>query len=296
MSDAAECSRLRPYLVDFVVGDLDPGKGRRQEIERHLADCGSCRAVAEELRGTGRALEAISACEAHLNDAARRELSTKAHIEAEKLRQAGDRRRAAVAAARLFRRVPLYAWIVLALGAGAAVALAALAPRLGLFAEARPAAKVLAPAGAEFGKELAPGAEVSLPADAGLRLDLADGTRLDLRGPAEARLASGEAPLEIRKGLAWLHAGSALRLKLEPLRGLELASGAQAAIEVRPTEDEAVVLAVLAGSARYRTAGGEGQVAQGQTLVVQLRSGAAAVRPSKETETAPWHRNLPVLK
>lgn len=297
MSESAECARLRPYLVDFVVGELSPDEDQCRQIEQHLAGCECCRAVAEELRGTGRALEAIGKTNAHLDEQARRELSTKARIEAEKLRAAADRRREAAAASRP-RRVPFYAWLALLVGTGVALALAIYLPQFNPLAARRPAARVLHAEGAAFakGQALEPGAELALPADALLRLELADRSRLDLRGPAQARLAGAEAPLEIRKGLAWLHAGGALRLKLPPLRGFELESGAQAAFELRPAEDEALLAAVLGGGANYSAAGGDGKLAQGQTLAVQLRSGAAAVRPSKEPETAPWHRTLPPVK
>ena len=56
----ADCDRLRPYLLDMVVGELDPSEAQRGELEAHLAGCEACRAAVEELRGTGRPSAALA--------------------------------------------------------------------------------------------------------------------------------------------------------------------------------------------------------------------------------------------
>jgi len=288
----ADCERLRPYLLDMVVGELDPSEHQRVELEEHLAGCPACRAAVEELRGTGRALEAVRVFDSQLNEQVRQDISRQAHLEAEKLREARERGRAKAA---LGRPVPVAAWVLLVLGALVALAAAWAWPHLGLPGLKTPGARVLGASGIELGPELAHGELVSLPEGALLHMELAGGSRLALRGPAEARLAGAQTPLEIRRGSAWLAAVKPVQVQVSPLRSLMLAADSQAAIEVRPADDEAVLVAVLGGSCSYAAAGGEagGKVTQGETLAVQVKSGAATKRASKELETAPWRKNLP---
>jgi len=289
---AADCQRLRPYLLDFVVGELDPAEAHRLELEKHLAGCTACRAAVEELRGTGRALEAVKVFDSQLNEQVRRDISRQAHVEAEKVRQARERGRAR---AGLVRPVPVHAWLILVLGTALALAaLAAVPPWLRSARADAGHARVLGALGAEFGPTLAPGSAIELPEGAMLYLRLADGSHLKVRGPAEAALAGGGAPLKLKRGAAWLAAGKApVLVGLEPLGRLQLEAEAQAALEARPADAEAALVAVLAGVASYAAPGGEdGQVTQGQTLAVKA-GGAPAVRTSKESEKAPWHKSFP---
>ncbi|HOX07844.1 MAG TPA: hypothetical protein PK280_15695 [Planctomycetota bacterium] len=286
---AADCERLRPYLLDYVVGELDPGEAERLQLEKHLADCIDCRAAMEELRGTGRALEAVRAFDSQLNEKVRQDISRRARQEAEKLRAAHGAGRPAPAG----RPVPALAWLMLAGGTAAVLAGVALVPRLGLLSAPR-GATVVASSGAGFPAEFSPGAAVSVPGGALLHLKLADGSDLKLRGPAEAALAGGGAPLRITRGIAWLSAGRALEaVGLEPLRRLELAPEAQAVIESRPADDEPACVIVLGGTVSYSAPGGDGQLGQNQTLTVRQGTGQPSVRPSRATELTPWWTSLP---
>jgi hypothetical protein len=281
-----DCERLRPYLLDFVVGELDPGEATRLKLENHLAGCIECRAAMEELRGTGRALEAVKAFDSQLNEQVRQDISRRAKLEAEKLRAAHQRGGGAA----LGRPVPALAWLILVLGTAAVLAGVAVIPRI---SKAVPAAQLMDSSGAEFPNEFSSGAALNIPAGAMLHLKMADGSHLKLRGPAEADLAGASTPLTLKKGAAWMAAGTQpMSLGLAPLRRITLAAEAQVAAEARPADDEQACVAVLGGVVSYSAPGGDGQVTQGQTLAVKQGSGQPSVRPSKATETAPWRNSL----
>jgi anti-sigma factor RsiW len=214
---ATECERLRPYLLDYVVGELDPAEAERLKLESHLAACIECRAAVEELRGTGRALEAVKAFDSQLTEGVRQDISRRARLEAEKLRAAHAQGRTLPA-----RSVPVSAWLILVLGTAVVLAGVALIPRLGALGHT-PGARLLGASGAQFPAEFAPGETIKVPAGAMLKLELAGRAVLALRGPAEAELASGQAPLKIVRGQAFLAAGGApVAVSLAPLRQLEL--------------------------------------------------------------------------
>lgn len=285
---SGDCERLRPYLVDYVVGELEAGAEQRAELERHLNECAACRSAADSLRGTGKALEAIRESDTRLNPQVRRNISEQAKLESEKLREARDRGRAA-AASPLASPIPAAAWMVLGLGTAVVLIGAWLLPRLDVGGR-RPAARVISCSGSSLGTELSRGAAISLPAESHAALELSDGSILELLGPAEAALAGPSSPLKLIRGSAWLRAARPVSVELLPLRSLDLPAGAEAALTVRPAEDEAVLVTVMVASARYSAASGKGEIPKGQTLAVRNGSGAAAARPCKETETAPWHK------
>jgi len=290
---SADCERLRPYLLDYVVGELDPAEAERLKLEGHLAGCVECRAAVEELRGTGRALEAVKVFDSQLNEEVRQDISRRARMEAEKLRAAHGRGGGAgpSGAAAAARPVPVLAWLVLGLGTAAVLAGVALLPRV---SGTPGGARLVGASGVSFRQEFAPGEAISVPPGALLQLQLADGSRFGLRGPAEAVLGGPGSPLKISRGSAWLAVGDRpVSVVLDALRKLELAANAQAAFEIQPSGDEPACVAVLGGTVSYSASGGDGQVAQGQTLAVKQSSGLVSVRPSKATETAPWRSNLP---
>lgn len=285
-----ECDRLRPHLVDYVVGELDPSAAQQADIEKHLAACEECRAAAEELRGTGRALEAVRTFDTHLDDDVRKNITSRARVEAQLVRATRQHERVAGGGA---RRVPLAAWIVLVLGTVGALVLAAVIPRMGLFT-AEPAGRVLACFGDRFkadwpaDRELVPGEEVSVPKGALVCLKLNDHTRLDLCGPAEVRFAGEGRALSITKGKAYLEARSNLAVELAPLKKLRLAAGSRVCIKADPVAERAALVTVLAGSADYSANGGDGKVEVGETLEVNGRSAQAKVRTMEEAEKPHW--------
>jgi anti-sigma factor RsiW len=288
----ADCERLRPYLLDFVVGELDPGEAERLSLESHLAGCIECRAAVEELRGTGRALEAVKAFDSQLTAEVRKDITRRAKQEAEKLRAAHSSEDSAGRS----RPVPAYAWVVLLLGTVAVLAGVALAPRLFRFGPER-GARLLGASGAEFRGEFEPGAAISVPSGALLHLELADGSRLALRGPADAELAGKASPLRLKRGEVVLAAGPApVQVTLAPFTRLEVQALAQVVLNARPAEDEPALAAVLGGTITFIAPGGDGQSAelgQGQTVGLKQASGLPSVRTSTAPETAPWRRDLP---
>lgn len=293
----ADCQRLRPYLLDFVVGELDPAEAEKLDLERHLADCAACRAAVEELRGTGRALEAVKVFDSQLNEKVRKDISRMARLEAEKIRhtRAHARLQAPVA-----KPVPVAAWVMLILGTGLTLGALWAVPYVKNFGNDTKSPYVMGStgeglaAGLGAGDRLKSGQQVTIPEGAYLQLALPDESRLGLRGPAEITLAEGGKPLTLKKGELWLAAGpTPVQVELAPLRKLEIAAQAQAALNARPTEDEAAVVAVLDGTVSFQAPGGEGKALKDQTLIVKQPSGAQTLRASKESETASWRKNLP---
>ena len=288
------CDRLRAHLVDYVVGEEDPTDARRREIDEHLAVCSECRMIAEELRGTGRALEAIKVMDTQLRDDIRKKITTRARAEAAKIRATREEERVGHIAA-LRRPVSPLAWAVLVLGVAAVFALAAAAP--GLLREAS-AGKVRSAQGAGFrdqwsaGQELQHGQQISVPDGAFLCLDLGGGCALDLCGPCEVTLAAGDEPLRLLSGRAWVAADSATRVAIDPLKNLELSAGSKVALHARTVDDPAALVAVVAGEVSYSASGGSGHAKVQETLVVDRKSAKAEVRPSQESERAPWRNRL----
>ena len=291
---SSECERLRPYLVDFVVGELGPeAQEHAADIKRHLAECAECRAAAEELRGTGRALEAVKVLDVQLAEEVRKNITSRARLEAQKVRAT---RRHGRISEELRGRVPAAAWVVLALGAAAALAVAALLPGMGLF-EPPSAGEVLACEGGTFkeqwpaGRRLERGQQITVPAGAILCLSLCDHSRLFLRGPAEVKLAGRAGPLELAEGEAYIEPHARCVVALDPLRKLELGAGSKVSLKADPVSKTAALVVVLAGSADYSASGGAGQAAAGKTLVVDRKSGSAELRASLPAESAPRWRN-----
>ncbi len=292
-----ECDRLRPYLVDFVVGELDPSESQQADIQKHLASCEECRSAAEELRGTGRALEAVRTFDTRLNEDLRKNITSRARVEAQLVRATRQHER--IAGGGSARRVPLAAWAVLVLGTVGALVLATLIPKLDAFAP-QPAGKVLACAllrgtsNDAFkkdwpeGRELQAGEEISVPRGVVLCLKLGDHSRLDICGPAEVRFAEEGRPLRITRGEVYLEARSNLAVELAPLKKLRLSAGSKVCLVADPVSDRAVLVTVLAGSVDYSTGEGDGKVEMGQTLEVDGRSSKARVRAMEEAEKPHW--------
>ena len=291
------CDRLRPYLVDFVVGELSSADVKAEDIERHLAECPACRSVAEELRGTGRALEAVRSFDTRMREEVRRNLTSRARVEAQLVRATREHQR--IAGMEPGRPVPLRAWVALALGLAAAAALALVLPRL-LRPKPVSAAEVVATSGEAArgqwpkGTRLESGQSLAVPAGCLVRLLLLDGTglRLDLAGLSEVRAPGPDRPLELVKGQAYFEASGNVAVKVEQLDALRLAGGCKACLVCDPSKETPVLLTVLAGSAEYRAAGKDGSVAQGNTLEVSARGRGAAVRPMREPERPLWRGPL----
>lgn len=55
------CGRIRRRLKSFSDGEIDPV--RKAQVERHLAGCGRCRQVLEEMNAVGRLLETYEGIE-----------------------------------------------------------------------------------------------------------------------------------------------------------------------------------------------------------------------------------------
>ncbi len=292
-----ECDRLRPYLMDYVVGELDPSAAQQADIEKHLADCEECRSAAEELRGTGRALEAVRTFDTRLDEDLRKNITSRARVEAQLVRATRQHER--IAEGGSARRVPLAAWAVLVLGTVGALVLATLIPKLDTFAP-QPAGKVLGCAllkGASNnafrkdwpeGRELEPGEEISVPRGVVLCLKLGDHSRLDVCGPAEVRFAKEGRPLCITKGKAYLEARSNLAVELAPLKKLRLSAGSKVCLAADPVGDCAARVTVLAGSADYSTGEGDSRLEVGKTLEVDGRSSRVKVRAMEEAERDLW--------
>ncbi len=294
---SSDCDRLRPYLVDFVVGEVDPSEARREEIEAHLAECSECRSIAEELRGTGRALEAVRSFDTKLREEVRRSITSRARVEAQLVRATREHQR--IAAGRGARAVPAAAWIILALGALVAAVIAVALPRLGIFGQAS-AGKVLTCAGDGLkkewprGRELTPGQSISVPADCILCLSLSDGSRADMCGPAEVKLARGKEPFALIKGRAYVEAEVVMVLHLHPLKRLRLESGSKVSLAADPVAEVGARVTVLSGGADYAATDGDGRVEAGKTLKVDARSRRATVADMQESERPHWRKPLEI--
>jgi hypothetical protein len=294
-----DCERLRPLLVDYVVGEMVGPEGQNAEIERHLAECAECRAAAEELRGTGRALEAVKVFDTQLREEVRKNITSRARVEAQLVRATREHQR--IAAESAARAVPVAAWVVLALGAAGALALAAALPRMGLFTP-RPGGRVVSCLGEALsadwpsGRELQPGERIPVPEECLMCLQLGDGTRLELAGPAEVRLAHAEGSLKLGAGRAYLETQERVAVEVEALKSLGLEGGSKVCFAVTPAETIILQVTVMAGSADYAAGAETGRLTPGKTLRVDAGTRAASVRDIQESDRPHWRKKLEVLR
>jgi hypothetical protein len=294
-----DCERLRPLLVDYVVGEMEGTEAQNAEIERHLAECEECRAAAEELRGTGRALEAVKVFDTQLREEVRKNITSRARVEAQLVRATREHQR--IAAQSAAKAVPVAAWVVLALGAAGALALAAALPRIGLF-NAKPGGKVVSCLGESLrkdwpaGRVLQPGERIPVPEKCLLCLELGDGTRLELAGPAQVRLADAEGSLKLEAGRAYLETMERVAVQVEALHSLGLESGSKASFAVTPAETVILQVTMVSGSADYATGSGSGTLTSGKTLRVDAGTRAASVRDIQESDRPHWRKELKVLR
>lgn len=293
------CEELRPLLVDYVVGELTPPVDQQECIDKHLSECENCRGIAEELRGTGRALEAVKSFDTKLREEVRNSITSRARVEAQLVRATREHQK--IAGETAGKPVPAAAWLVLAIGTIGALALAVIVPTFGVFSP-KPAGKVLSCVGEELrqslpkGEILDPGRALSVPAKCILCVRLTDGGRLDVAGPAELRMAGKSESLVLTRGKAYIVSAVATRVKLSPLQDLELAAGSKVCLQANPVDEVAALVTVVSGSASYTAKQGDGRIDSGKTLEVNGRSSTAKLRPMKETERAHWRKQLEVVQ
>jgi len=296
---AMDCEKLRPMLVDYVVGEWSPPADELESIEKHLAECEECRAAAEELRGTGRALEAVKTFDTRMREDVRKSITSRARVEAQLVRATREHQR--IAGEPGARRVPLAAWLVLAAGTAGALALATLLPGMKVFSP-KPVGEVVSCLGDALkteiskGEKLDAGQEIKVPGKCILCVQLADGGLLDVAGPAKLQMSSTQGPMRLKQGRAYLAARSSTNLALSPLKRLEVSAGSRVCLTADPVSEVAARVTVLSGSATYSASGGKGRVEAGKTVEVDGRSRNAIVRPLKETERPHWRKQLEISR
>ncbi len=294
-----DCDKLRPMLVDYVVGEFTPPTDEQEAIEKHLAECEACRSAAEELRGTGRALEAVKSFDTRLREEVRKSITSRARVEAQLVRATREHQR--IAGEAKTKPVPLAAWLVLAVGTIGALALAALLPGMSVFSP-KPVGRVVSCLGDALkdklkkGDELCAGREIRVPEKCILCLKLTDGSLLDVAGPAVLRMGGDGQPMSFSEGMAYLVLRSDMALGLPPLKRLDVAAGSKVCLLADPVNEVAATVTVLSGSASYAASGGDGIVEGGKTLEVDGRSRNTKVRPLRETERPHWRKQLQVLQ
>jgi hypothetical protein len=283
------CESLGPHVVDFIVGELDEKRAREMGVLQHLAECARCRAVAEQLRGTGRALDAVATMAPALREEVRRKITSQAHVEAQIIRTTREHQ---LISGRLpARRVPVLAWGILAAGTALAVAAGWLLPRAG---ESSPVGVVAGVEGGapvpalRLGSRIFQGQRISVPSGCLLSLRLEDGSRLDAFGPCEMCAMSGEQPWELTRGQVYLVASSRMSIRLPSLKALEAGRGAGLVLTADPAGRMAGLVSVLAGSVDYSADGGAGHVKAGQSMEIDGRNGSAHIREMHAADRPAW--------
>ncbi len=288
-----QCQKMQSRLVDYEVGEEVAVEAELQELKQHLEQCSECRALADELRGTGLALEAVRKIDDRLNDEVRKNITSRARVEAELVRVTREHDMVKRPAA----KVPVAAWIVLGIGIlGAMIGVIYLSGRQP--ASGSGAASVLYSQDNSGGASMAGdnieyGEKIVVKAGTIMSLKTSNDSEIDVRGPAEFVFGKGENWLGLLKGSLWLRPGADVKVVFAQLDNLEVVKDSEVILSANPQAEIAAKIVVCSGEVRYSSAGGAGFAKAGSCITVSGKTQLASSRSMNPDELAHWRNEIP---
>jgi hypothetical protein len=290
---SSQCQNMQSRLVDYEVGEEVAVEAELQELQQHLEQCSDCRAVADELRGTGLALEAVRKIDDRLNDQVRKNITSRARVEAELVRVTREHDMVKRPAA----KVPVAAWIVLGVGIlGAMIGVIYLSGRKPVSGGG--AASVLYSQDSSGGASMAGdsieyGRKVVVKAGTIMSLTTSNDSEIDVRGPAEFVFGKGENWLALSNGCIWLRPGADVKVVFGQLDSLEVAEDSEVILSAYPQAEIAAKIVVLSGEVRYSSAAGADFAKAGSCITVSGKTQMASSRNMNPDELAHWRNEIP---